>query len=37
MFFNVLDVLTKNKKVWCFDSKCLMFFIKFWFVLIGDG
>jgi len=21
MFFIVLDVLAKNKKVWCFDSK----------------
>ena len=34
MFFNVLDVLTKNKKIWCFDSKFLVVFHK---VLSGVG
>ena len=33
VFFNVLDVLTKNKKFWCFDSICLLLWIKFWFII----
>ena len=33
LFFNVLDVLTKNKKFWCFDSICLLLWIKFWFII----